>query len=168
MRDQLVNWWGNDVLDAQGRVDREAISQIVFSDPEQLRRLESVTHPEVGRQRAALHEHHEANPQVLAIIEDSPLLLEKGLAKACDVLVWVETPRVVRLQRLQNGRGWSEAELDRREKNQWPLDNKRKQADYVVNNHAGADETFDQTRRVLSLILQKYQNQNNARDVRDV
>lgn len=154
VREQLVAWWGEGVLDETGRVDRQAVGRIVFEDPDALRRLESVTHPEVARQRHALRARHEADPDVVAIVEDSPLLLEKGVDKACDVLVMVDAPREVRLQRLRENRGWSEAELDRREKNQWPLDSKRQRADYMVNNHGAASDTFAETRRVLSQILQ--------------
>ncbi|MFW6058828.1 MAG: dephospho-CoA kinase [Phycisphaeraceae bacterium] len=167
VRDQLVAWWGQQVLDAEGRIDRKAVGRIVFDNPDELRRLESVTHPEVARQRRTLHARYEADPQVVAIVEDSPLLLEKRVDADCDVLVLVEAPREVRLRRLQEHRGWSEAELDRREKNQWPLDSKRKRADYIVNNHAEAADTFAQTRRVLSQILQRPSQSPNQADSAD-
>ena len=153
VRDQLVQWWGDDVLDSEGRVDRRAVGRIVFNDKAKLSRLESLTHPKVTEQRRHLRARYQADPAVVAIVEDSPLLLEKGPADACDVLVFVDAPRDVRLARLSEARGWDESELAGREKNQWPLDTKRGRADYVVSNHAGPRETFDATRRVLSQIL---------------
>ena len=49
---------------------------------------------------------------------------------------------------------WSASELAQREKNQLPLDNKSKCADYVITNNAGDEHCFDQVRRVFSLISQ--------------
>lgn len=155
VRDQLVQWWGATVLDERGAVDRAAVGRIVFDDAEALRRLEGLTHPRVKQARAALRQRYEHDPAVAAIVEDSPLLLEKGLDAECDVLVLVDAPREVRLARLEQERGWSAAELERREKNQYPLDKKRARADHVVSNHAGAGDVTDQVRRVLSLILQQ-------------
>jgi len=154
VRDQLVAWWGRGVLDSEGRVDRAAVGRIVFGDKTELARLEALTHPTVNQRRRARRAGDRADPSVVAIVEDSPLLLEKGPADECDVLVFVDAPREVRLSRLASSRGWGEAELAGREKNQWPLDTKRARADYVVSNHAGPRETFDATRRVLSQILQ--------------
>ena len=155
VRDQLVQWWGRRVLDEQGGVDRQVVGEIVFNDEAALRRLESVTHPKVHEQRAAWHAQYQSDSDVVAIVEDTPLLLEKDLAGVCDVLVFVAAPRAERLARLRTSRGWSESELARREKSQWPLDNKRERADYVIDNHAGAAEPLEaQCRRVLSRILQ--------------
>jgi len=155
VREQLLAWWGDAVLDSEGRVDRQAVGRIVFNDKAALGRLESLTHPAVRERRRRLREQLQAAPSVVAIVEDSPLLLEKGPADECDVLVFVDAPRDVRLARLRASRGWDEAELAGREKNQWPLDKKREKADYVVSNHAGSGETLAQTRRVLSQILQR-------------
>lgn len=69
-----------------------------------------------------------------AVIVDAPLLFEAGLDKECDAVVFVDTPRDSRLKRVQETRGWDEAELTRREKAQLPLEEKRKRADVVIAN----------------------------------
>lgn len=155
VRAQIVAWWGEGVLDGEGRVDRRAVARIVFGDRGELDRLESLTHPRVRQRRRDLRRGCQKDPQVVAIVEDVPLLLEKGLSDECDVLVMVDAPRELRLERVRRERGWSEEELEKREKNQWPLDSKRNRADYIVSNHAEAAATFEQTRQVLSRILQK-------------
>ena len=155
VREQLVAWWGEAVLDpATGRIDRRAVSKQVFDRPDELARLESVIHPRVHAERQRLREQFQHDARFCAIVEDCPLLFEKGLAAECDVTVFVAADRAVRLARLTRGRGWTAAELDRREKNQWRLDKKAELADYCLENNAGEPELSLHVGRVLSQILQ--------------
>jgi dephospho-CoA kinase len=153
VRDQLLAWWGQQILDESGQVNRSAVGQRVFNDPEALKKLEGVIHPWVHARRQAERQRLAGDPDVTAIVEDSPLLIEAGLAEQCDVLVFIETPRAERLARLAAGRGWSDAELTRRENQQTPLDTKRRHADYVIDNHAGSAERQASVRRVFSQLL---------------
>ena len=149
---QIGRWWGDGVLKPGGGVDRKALARIVFADPVELKKLESLTHPIVHAGRALLRRQALARPGTRAIIEDSPLLLESGINRDCDVLVLVDAPFDVRLDRVQRTRGWDAEELCRREKNQMPLDIKRQRADYVIINDADEAHCLEQTRRVLSQI----------------
>lgn len=151
-RHAVRQWWGDAVLDAEGRPDRSAIARLVFADPEQLRRLEALIHPMVHAERGALRASMQADSRLVAIIEDCPLLLESGLEGECDALVFVATPREQQLARVRASRGWDEVELDRRQARQIALDTKRSRADYVVDNGDGADLNV-QTRRILQAIL---------------
>jgi dephospho-CoA kinase len=148
----LLEWWGAKIQTADGRVDRAAVAQIVFTDPKQRKRLEALIHPKVHARREALRRQALARPGVRAIIEDSPLLLETGNDKQCDVLVFVDAPLEIRRNRLARTRGWSPEVLAGREKNQLPLDTKRQRADYVISNDAGEAHCLEQTRHVLSRI----------------
>ncbi len=150
---QLREWWGPTVIDAQGRVDRAAVSRRVFEDMKELARIESVVHPFVHDQRRLRRAQFEADPAVRAIVDDTPLLLEKSLEQTCDVLVFVDAPRELREQRVREARGWDAAELGRRERSQWPLDKKRRRADYVVENHRDEQACAAEVRRVLEQIL---------------
>lgn len=151
--EQLTQWWGPGVLGPDGKADRKAIAAIVFGRPEELARLESVLHPRVAVVREREHEAYQGNSGVVAIVEDTPLLLEKNLEGVCDVLIFVEAPREVRLERVARTRGWDEKELARREKNQLSLDTKRRRSDHVLDNSGGEAQTYEQARRLLSLIL---------------
>ena len=153
VREQLVAWWGPGVLDGQGRVDRRALGRIVFEEAAERERLESLVHPRVAAGRAAQRERLAGDPEIRAIVEDCPLLLEVGLDRECDALVLVDAPREVRLERVRGTRGWDEAELARREKNQWPLDIKRDRAQYVIVNDADPAATRRQVHTTLLEIL---------------
>ena len=147
--DQLQNWWGDDVIDAQGQVDRAAVGRIVFEQPESKQKLEALIHPRVHRGRGKLREQFMADSQIVAIVEDTPLLLESGLVDQMDKLVFVEAPWAVRLARVAS-RGWDAAQLKQRDDNQMALDIKRNAADDVIHNAGDERETRRQVRQLLA------------------
>lgn len=149
---ELVSWWGPSVLDERGEVDRSAVARIVFSDEAQRRRLEGLTHPmlRTNRERVKALARERGAP---AVVLDAPLLFEAGLDAECDAVIFVDAPREVRLDRVVASRGWDEAELDRREKSQWPLEDKRSRSDYVVRNDRGTASLREAVARILDDIL---------------
>jgi dephospho-CoA kinase len=151
--EQLVDWWGRDILDTAGLINRHAVASIIFDDPVQKQRLESLIHPIVAMRRDQQIELAMADDSVKFIVLDVPLLLEAGYDKLCDRIIFVDTSRETRLSRLRQFRGWDEAELDRREKNQWPLDKKKKFAHDVVDNNASEAAIVTQVSRILRSIL---------------
>ncbi len=152
---QLSKWWGPDVLKADGQLNKRKISDIVFGDPQQRKKLEELLHPRVAQLRDKQMDEAGRRDQIRAIIWDTPLLFEAGLQKGCDAVVFVDLPLAQRLERVARNRGWNEAELRRREKSQWPLDKKKEISDYIVDNTADADYVRGQVREVLFRILAK-------------
>jgi dephospho-CoA kinase len=152
-------WWGDQVLHADGAVNRSAIAARVFADPAEKVRLEALLHPMVHAARAVQMEAAAKDPQVVGFVWDTPLLLEAGLGPQCDAIVFVDTPFERRLARVKARSGWDATELLRREKSQMPLDTKRSLSDHVLTNTADAaagDPTGGlrgQVQRVLSQIL---------------
>ena len=89
-------------------------------------------HPRIeARRRAAFAAAPDTAP---GFVIDAPLLLEVGLDRECDAVVFVEVPRAERLARVA-ARGWDAAELDRRESAQLPLAEKAARAtDRIAND----------------------------------
>lgn len=148
----LVEWWGNGILDESGAVDRKAVAGIVFNDPEQRERLEGLVHPMIHAQRHELIKQSRSQEGIRAVVVDAPLLFEAGVDKECDAVVFVQTPKRIRAQRVKETRGWDESELDRREKAQLGLEQKRERADYVVANGGSVEELKPQVVRILEAI----------------
>lgn len=145
--------WGSGVVTEAGVLDRTAVAARVFADDGELRWLESQTHPRVAEQRALLHEKWLRNADIKAVVEDCPLLLETGLDKQCDVLIYVDAPLDVRRERVARTRGWDAAELQRREDRQTSLDTKRAAADYVISTAGDPDTVARSVADVLSQVL---------------
>ena len=154
----IRRWWGDQILHADGTINRSAIAARVFSDPVEKARLESLLHPMVHAARAEQMQAAAADPQVMAYVWDTPLLFETGLNEKCDAVVFVDAPEEQRVRRVAATRGWDEAELLRRQKLQWPLDRKGQISDYVLTNTADADYARGQVREVLSRILARSSN----------
>jgi dephospho-CoA kinase len=97
---QLRKWWGNEVLAGDGQLNRKKVADIVFSDAKERQKLEGLLHPKVTQQRQERMAEAGDDPQVTAIVWDTPLLFETGLRGGCDAIVFVEAPLVQRLFRI--------------------------------------------------------------------
>jgi len=152
--DQIRQRWGEGIFDSVGQVDRGKLGKIVFEDEAALKQLESIVHPLVHAGRHREREQHQADSSVVAIVEDCPLLIESGLDKDCDALVFIDCPDPIRLERVANSRGWDDLELKKRDQRQLPLDTKRQSADYVISNGETMARVREQVEHVLNQIKQ--------------
>ncbi len=149
--EQLRDWWGPTVTGPDGQPDHERIAEIVFDDPIQKQRLETLVHPLIARRRVAMIKAVEDTSTLKAIVIDSPLLLESNLDRECTTIVFIEASEPLRLRRLQLRRGWNDEELKRRERWQASLAQKRSRSEFVVTN----DGPIEQLRPQVADILEK-------------
>lgn len=153
---QLRGWWGDSVVTPDGKADRAAIRKIVVNDSHQRERLEQLVHPRIAQCSEALIRHYQSDPDIKAVAWDAPLLFEVGIARKCDVVVFVEADDDLRRRRACRQRGWSEETLKRFEKSQWPLDEKRRRADYIISSNSDVDDLREQVTGVFSRILARF------------
>ena len=130
---KIVERWGRDVLAADSSLDRAALRARVFHDPDELEALNAIVHPEVARLRdEAVAAAHERGDQI--VVQDIPLLFERNLADDFDVVVLVDAPRAVRLERLVRDRDLREEDAMAMIAAQMPAELKRARADVVIDN----------------------------------
>ncbi len=163
VRDTLVSWWGKEILAEDGTVDRKKVAQIVFSDPEERKRLEGLLHPLIHEAR---QQKIRENADVPAIVIDAPLLYEAGVDRECDAVIFVDAPRKARLARVRKHRGWDEDELARREASQMAIEEKMRRADVVIRNASSMEELRREVRRVFSDLQARF-SRAGGRGVRD-
>lgn len=152
VRLQIQNWWGAEVAPPSG-VRRDRLAAIVFRDPAERRRLESLTHPLISEMREAMIADGIKDAAVKAIILDSPLLFESNLDRLCDAVVFVEASAATRRQRVATGRGWDQAEHERRESMQAPLAEKRARATFEIRNEGSPHELANAASTILERVL---------------
>lgn len=123
--------FGRDVLASDGSLDRPALAAKVFGNEASRRRLEEIIHPRV---RARTAELVATAPPDAVVVNDVPLLVETGLADSFDVVVVVEAPEQVRVERLVRERGMTRQQAAERIATQAPETRRRVVADVVLDN----------------------------------
>lgn len=161
IRDIIVDWWGGEILNSDGTVNRSRVGAIVFKDPTQRHRLEALLFPRLAIRRADLIADFEAQPRIKMIVLDSPLLYEVGLDRMCDAVVFVSAAEESRRERSEKARQWPAGELERREKLQQPLDLKRARADYICENNSDLGDLQKQVDHVFRKIVSAFATNAN-------
>ncbi|MFF4149645.1 dephospho-CoA kinase [Streptomyces sp. NPDC001651] len=133
----VVEAFGEDVLAADGSLDRPKLGSIVFADPERLAVLNSIVHPLVG---ARSHELEEAAADDAVVVHDVPLLTENGLAPLYDLVIVVDAGPATQLDRLVRLRGMTEEDARARMAAQATREQRRAIADIVIDNDVPLEE----------------------------
>jgi dephospho-CoA kinase len=145
--------WGGGVFTSEGHLDRRALAARVFgpSRAHELAYLEQVTHPRI-KQRLVEHKAAlAASGRRLAVL-DAAVMLKAGWDGLCDIIVFVDAPREIRIARSQ-ARGWSDQEFAEREAAQETLERKRQHADVVIDNSGSPEATWAQVVRLWSRLI---------------
>lgn len=158
---RLVEKFGTKVIAGDGRLDRRQIAEIVFGDDERSRHslhyLESVIHPYV--RHMVLRRLTRADGRGIAVgIVDAPLLLEADWGVICDIVLCVDAPESMRVQWIAQ-RGWSLEELQRRERKQMSIRDKRRLSTYVLTNDGTRESLIQQVDQFWEWIEERSQIQ---------
>ena len=132
-----------------GAVDREALSAVVLSDRDELAALEAIVHPAVHHERTRFIIEHGDAP---ALLFDIPLLFETGGNEAFDKVVVVSATPELQRERVLSRPGMTEEKFEQILARQAPDEEKRAQADFVVDTSGTLDKTRAQVRNILSCL----------------
>lgn len=139
----VVEAFGEQVLAADGSLDRPALAAVVFSDPAARARLDAIVHPLVRRRSAELVA---ASPADAVVVNDVPLLVETGQVASFDVVLVVEADPEIRVARLVR-RGLTEDDARARIASQASDEQRRAVADVVLDNSGTPEELAEQVDR---------------------
>jgi dephospho-CoA kinase len=145
---EIVDYFGKQVLQEDGQLDRKALSKIVFRDFEKRKKLEGFTHPRIHEEFVRqVNEISERQPGAViqAVI---PLLIELNLQYLFHKLLLVYVSPEVQIERLAKRDGISKEEAANILKAQLPIDEKVGYADYVIHNEGSLEDTRRQVEEV--------------------
>jgi dephospho-CoA kinase len=132
-----------------GRLDRDALRAAVLGRPASLAALEAIVHPAVERARNAFVAGHRDSP---ALLFDIPLLFETGGADAFDRVIVVSAPAEVQRQRALERPGMTLDTLGAILARQMPDAEKRRRADFVIENGGDLSTTQAQVDAILACL----------------
>ncbi|MFC9087557.1 dephospho-CoA kinase [Nocardiopsis dassonvillei] len=150
----VVAEFGDRVLTPDGRLDRPRLGEIVFADEASLTRLNAIVHPLVGERSAQLMEEAVASG-VEVVVYDVPLLVENGLGPLYDVVVVVDAPDAVRVERVAANRGMPREQVEARIRAQTDRDTRLAAADLVVDNSGTREELTERVAQLWRELLER-------------
>lgn len=169
---EIVRRFGNDILDADGTVNRAKLAKAAFGSgsPTSVTRIEElnqIVHPPViQKQEAWMEEVGQRDPNSIAVVE-AALILEANLANHFDKLVVVTCRAEQRAERWADSRKitieYARLEVARRLAAQWPDEVKIKAADYVIDNSGSLAETELEVREIYQTLRRIVDQQTLSR-----
>lgn len=137
----IASAFGQAVLNPDGSLNRPALGRIVFQDDAALRKLESITHPAIREtMRERIRTYADRDPDAM-IVADVPLLYETKQEKLYEGIMVVYVPKETQLVRLMTRNDLSRDEAGRRIALQMDIEEKRRRADWVIDNSGSLEET---------------------------
>ncbi len=139
LQQEIAADFGDQILTAEGRIDRKGLGEIVFTNPYALARLNRIMHPRLYETVQAQLENYRQQ-QAEVIILEVPLLIEAGWTSLVDE-VWITVaPEATVLKRLQRQVGLSAKQALARIRSQMPTQERIKHADVVIDTDCRLDE----------------------------
>lgn len=144
--------FGPGLLTSTGALERAKLAAIIFADSDARRHLEAIVHPVVYQGIARWFDELEAGGRPIGMA-DIPLLYETDHSAAFDRVVVAACPPELQVRRLVVRNGLSEVEAARRLAAQWPIAEKVKAADFVIDTSGSLEETDRQVGEVLEALV---------------
>ena len=147
---ELASKFGPEVLASDGSLDRQAVANIVFTDPEALKSLNAIVHPAVGKEmnRRMIEQRTTKN----VVILDIPLLTENPREGLQGKIV-VDVPVEVQVERLIKFRGFDEADARARISRQATREQRLLTADFVIDNSHDLESLIPQIEKVWDWLV---------------
>lgn len=143
----IAERFGQAVLQPDGSLDRKKLGAVVFSDLEERKALEAITHPAI---RAVMKERmtrYEAEEPDRLIVVDVPLLFESKLESYFEQVMVVYVPRETQLRRLIERDALTPEEAEKRLAAQMDIEEKKRRADILIHNTGTPEDTDRQIDR---------------------
>ena len=149
----VVQWFGSEILNADGTLNRQRLGELVFADDAQRQKLNHILHPFIiARQDEIMRDWEREDPQGIGII-DAALMIESGGYRRFDKLIVVHCRPEVQLERLMLRNRLTPDEAQARINSQMPQEEKQRYADFLIDTSDGFDLTRSRTVEVYNQLL---------------
>lgn len=152
---EIVRCFGKKILkdEAPFLIDRQKLSEIVFSDKEQLQLLNSITHPKVKEDILRQIEEKKKAGDVRLFVIEAALLIQDGYKEICDEIWYVWVSEEERIKRLASQRGYTRERCIAMFKSQENEEYYRKYTDFTINNQLDYENSSKQLNARLNKLF---------------
>lgn len=147
--DRVKSWGGENVVGEDGNISRAKIGAYLFPKREKLAAYESIIHPWIRQRLVREIQRFDEDSAEKLLILDASLLWESGWHRSCSLILHIDAPLEIKLQRVITSRGWTPIMLNLRESLQMPLTLKALLADYCLTNSHSLDRLNSQVDALL-------------------
>lgn len=138
---EVAAYFGQDVIQADGQLDRKKLGEIIFHDEKKRQALNEITHPAIRREiRKQMTDYEAAYPDRLVVV-DIPLLYESELQSLFEKVIVVYVPREIQLHRLMERDNITKERAEARLNSQMDIEQKKQLADEVIDNSGTLEKT---------------------------
>lgn len=146
---QIVSFFGKQILNEKGKINRKRLADAVFSDRKKLKIICNIIHPEVISEIKKSTKSAVTRDKNEFVVIDAPLLIEAGLADFCDLIIVVTASISNILNRVRKHGGLNKKGALKRIRAQMPILEKKKYADYIISNDGPIKELKDKVNELM-------------------
>lgn len=108
----VVEYFGNEILASDGKIDRQKLAKIIFEDKSKRLKINELTHPVVLEEvKKEIEDRTKAGDTNYLVVETA-LMIESGYDYICDEIWYVYAPEEIRRNRLKESRGYTDEKID--------------------------------------------------------
>ena len=148
--DKIVGLLGEEILGADGEIDRNLMSLIVFEDDSKMKQVEQILHPAVKRRIVAMIDEARREKKVDYFFIEAALLIEDGYKLICDELWYIYASAATRTKRLMKSRGYTLQKIESIMDKQLSDAQFRKNCECVIDNDGDLEETRESIKKALN------------------
>jgi dephospho-CoA kinase len=149
---EIVDTFGKEILQSDQTLDRKKLRKLVFDEPKARKQLEAITHPKIRRLAQEKIAEYAAAGAPLVVYE-APLLFETGIHLWLRPVILVACETAAQQRRLRQRDSLTEAEIEQHLGAQMSLEEKRKLADYVIDNNGTIEDLESTVKTLVQTIL---------------
>ncbi len=147
----VVKHFGEEILLSEGIINRKALGERIFKDERERDILNQIVHPEVRTITQSKADVLKKEGHAIIVI-DVPLLFEAGFDQDVDLTLVISVPKEIQIERLMARDGIEKAYALKKINAQMPLKEKRKRADFVIDNRGSILDTKNQFNELLKAL----------------
>lgn len=147
--DDIVNYFGYDILKPDEFIDRGILGEMAFNDSEKLEYLNGIIHPAVIKEIKQRIKRIASNEEDANFVVEAALLFESGFDSICDQIWYVYADNDTRRKRIKEERGLSDEKIDSIISHQLNEEEFKRRADVVLDNSNSFDKTIEQLEKLL-------------------